>query len=121
MLCISFFATTSRGYVTLYQVIKLTPPYRLFAAFRFHFYFNRDGSFSLAQDTGIETYDIAHINRRDKLDFVHRTGDKISRGLSRSGNRASQIDMAQNHSAENRAARVGITWEHGHSQCGFSN
>jgi hypothetical protein len=89
-------------------------PPRFFASLDFDDHLDGHGPFSFTEHASIEADYVPDIDRGYKTNFSHRSGDEIPRRLPRSGNRAGQVDVTQDYSAEDSSVCIGIARQHGH-------
>ena len=68
---------------------------RMLSPIRFDQHFDSDRSSADAYKLCIETYDVAHENRRDEYDFVHSFGHDLSQCVFACLDGGSDIDVAQ--------------------------
>lgn len=68
-------------------------PTRFSASLGFNQDLDRHGGLSLMQHAGIEADDVPDVDRGDKTDLSHRSGNEIPRCLARSLNPSGQVDM----------------------------
>src|SRR5215469_5806882 len=76
-----------------------------------------DRSSSTLERAGVKRHQIAQVHRSYEDDFVHRLRHEFFRYLPSRLNSAGKIDIAENHSTEDRAVRVRIARKHGHANC----